>query len=83
MNREEKRVRGYALFCAIYREFESSERDGIIYHVILLRSKNLGIERAEHGHRYSAYAISVASLSSLLPPSFPPFISDHERFTVH
>ena len=34
MNREERRVRGYALFCAIYREFESSERDGIIYHVI-------------------------------------------------
>ena len=27
MNREERRVRGYALFCAIYREFESSERE--------------------------------------------------------
>ena len=47
MNRKERRVRGYALFCTIYREFESSERDGIIYHVILVEKR--GVARRSSG----------------------------------
>ena len=49
MNGERRRVRAYALLCAIYREFESSERDGIIYHVIHALEWNWSV------HSFSLY----------------------------